>query len=707
MDSLGRNDEDRLISIITPVYNTEGVLYETATSIFNQTFFNFEWVLVDDGSTAPITRTILKELAEKDNRVKLVTHSVNKGLPAARNTGIRNAVSPFLFFLDADDLIDPVFLEKAFLFLSANQEFSFVNSYVKGFGAKEYLWRGGFHELDVFLKENRNTSCFLARKQVLNEVLFDEDLKEGCEDWDFWLNAASKGFWGFTIPEFLFYYRRSENNKWATLAGQESLAKIEKQLTVKYAAKLANNFPTPKLTSYSLGKVASRTEVPLLQLSKNKRILCVLPWLKIGGIDQFNFNLLHGLKEKGWDITVVTTLQDEHPWHEKFRELTSDIFHLANLGDEFNYLSYLDYLIESRAPALLFLSNAMFVYNALPYLSKKHPYLSIVDYLHCEDVGWKNGGYPFFSAFYSDFITKTFTTSNDLKSLYIELGGAAHKAEVCYINVDTNQIKPNDKIRRERRQVLGVRSDVPLILFVARLTAQKQPHVLVETLAKLRKKNSDFKCLVLGDGPEKDEMLRLIHKHKIKNEVIFTGSLPNEEVLAYMDAADIFFLPSKFEGIALSIFEAMAKGLPIVGAKVGGQAELVSSDCGYLVSPSDPDSEASEYARILAELISEPNKRNQLGENARKIVEGSFELALMVNQMNSSFSNLKRNGEICQSVQYREYEHLLNQMIALEKENIQMKVKVESRLVKTIYRYEKPFQRLKKIYTKFHRVISK
>jgi hypothetical protein len=100
-----------------------------------------------------------------------------------------------------------------------------------------------------------------------------------------------------------------------------------------------------------------------------------------------------------------------------------------------------------------------------------------------------------------------------------------------------------------------------------------------------------------------------------------------------MVASDIFFLPSKWEGISLSIYEAMACGLPIVGANVGGQKELLTPECGILVSPSDEETEAREYSELLYRLIVDPNYRAKLGNAGRERVVNFFRLDQMGERM--------------------------------------------------------------------------
>ena len=96
-------------SVVIPLYNKEGYVLETIKSVFNQTFSNYEVIIVNDASTDN-SLEIVKSI--NDKRVRIIEHDKNRGLSATRNTGISNAKNEFIAFLDADDCWDIGFLEK-------------------------------------------------------------------------------------------------------------------------------------------------------------------------------------------------------------------------------------------------------------------------------------------------------------------------------------------------------------------------------------------------------------------------------------------------------------------------------------------------------------------------------------------------------------------------------------------------------------------
>jgi glycosyltransferase involved in cell wall biosynthesis len=335
------------------------------------------------------------------------------------------------------------------------------------------------------------------------------------------------------------------------------------------------------------------------------------------------------------------------------------------------------------------------------------PNIPVVDYLHCEDIDWRNGGYPMVSATFHEFIDHTVTTSGQLQQWLIQRGADWSKTSVCYINIDIVANRKNLDRNLLVRKLLGINKDITTILFVARLTAQKQPLVLLESIERLYQINKNFKCVIIGDGPEKPVLLSQINKSKAKQAIHFLGSLPNEKVMEYMDAADIFFLPSAYEGIALSIFEAMAKELAIVGADVGGQKELVTPDCGYLVPRSSPKQEAEMYAKILAKLISEPGKIKELGKNSRRRVEEHFPLEQMINKMDMILQEAIKNHKSSVANVADQYLVILNRLLHLESLNQQLSEVSNNKINKLLIKYQRQYNLARKSYYKLKGIIAK
>ncbi|MEJ0102861.1 MAG: glycosyltransferase family A protein [Bacteroidota bacterium] len=243
------------VSIITPFYNVENIFKETLFCVLNQSFQNFEWIIVDDCSSNEASLFILKEAALKDARIKILYSEANLGPGAARNKGIKYARGKYLFFVDADDLLEYTIIEKYWLFLNFNNEFAFCNAWHYGFGSENYIWKKGFETARAMLNENVIQPTFMARRVIFQFVEFNETIRDGFEDWDFWLQCAAAGLWGYTLQECLYWYRRSENAvaKWQNWDMGEKMNEFQKGLKKRYEKAFLYQFPSPKLSRFSRG----------------------------------------------------------------------------------------------------------------------------------------------------------------------------------------------------------------------------------------------------------------------------------------------------------------------------------------------------------------------------------------------------------------------------------------------------------------------
>jgi glycosyltransferase involved in cell wall biosynthesis len=664
-----------VVSIITPFYNTGKIFTETVNSILHQSFQSFEWIIVNDNSSDEESLSLLDSLSKSDPRIKVFNNSINYGPSGARNQGIKAASTEYLFFIDADDLIEHTTIEKYFLLLNTQNEYDFVNSWGLGFGEQQYFWRGDFSSPQLFLEENRVTTCFMAQKSLFTTTRFEEEIKHGFEDWDFWLQVLSEGKSGFTIKEYLFWYRRTDfTKKWENWDNGEKQNNFKKQIKHKYGERLKtrHNINQDLDAGYNITKTDVINIEPVNVLHKeNKRILCIFPWLNLGGSDKFNLDAIEGLVKKGWEVTITTTLKSNNEWMPLFSNWTSDIFPLPDLAAVKNYYKILFYLVQSRKPDVILISNSLYGYWAIPFLKNVFPNIPIVDYIHCEDFNWMNGGYPRVNTMFSTLLDKTIVSSNQLKQFIYSLSDGREREcviDVCYTNIDHHKVKKDIATRDMLRQQYSIPDHFDVIIYPVRFVEQKQPFVMAETMKKLKAKTNNFICLAIGDGPLFNDFKAYIKENDIEDKVWCLGAQTNEEVLKYMDASDIFFLPSLYEGIALSMYEALAKELVVVGAVVGGQAELVTDKVGYLIHPSNPVTEADQYCNIIFNLIINKEHKALLQKRSRETITRSFGISEMYDRLDTSLSNVikSRENHYNSDINPESYIQLLNHFLNTE-----------------------------------------
>jgi glycosyltransferase involved in cell wall biosynthesis len=338
-------------------------------------------------------------------------------------------------------------------------------------------------------------------------------------------------------------------------------------------------------------------------------------------------------------LTVVATSRGAHPWRHRHEAETPDVFTLDTFLKLSDYPRFLDYLIESRGIDTVLVTHSQMGYQLLPYLRARHPRLRVLDYIHIEEEQWKSGGYPRFAINYRNFLDVTVASSEHLRQWVVERGGEASKVRVVTTNIDPCEWVRESYDVEALRVKYGVRADVPVIAFVGRICAQKQPRVLAEVLLELHRRGLAFQALVAGDGEDGAMLREFVAVHGL-TEVTLLGSRSNHEVREILAVSDIFFLPSQMEGISLALYEAMAMGLVVVGADVGGQAELVNGETGVLVQRGPRETE--EYAQALAALLEDDARRREMVAAARRRVAEHFTLDEMGDRMAEILDGLPR-----------------------------------------------------------------
>lgn len=207
--------EKGLVSIIVPSYNQGPYLAEALDSVLVQTYANWECIVVDDGSQDN-TAEVAKSYCAKDSRIQYV-YQENSGVSAARNNGVAHSKGVYILPLDGDDKIAPEFLELTLKEIVKDRNIRVVYTDVQYFGARNDIYRLPDFSLEQLLGMNVMCITSLFRREDFDKTGgFNTNMKEGFEDWDFWLSMFQDGEGtAVKIPKVLFYYRRkpvSRNN---------------------------------------------------------------------------------------------------------------------------------------------------------------------------------------------------------------------------------------------------------------------------------------------------------------------------------------------------------------------------------------------------------------------------------------------------------------------------------------------------------------
>jgi glycosyltransferase involved in cell wall biosynthesis len=220
------------VTAVIPCYNHGEFVREAAASCLAQEKADVRVVIVDDGSDDGKTGAACDACRQLDPERVLVIHQENRGLPAARNRGAREAsqrgapwAGEYLVFLDADDWIEPAFVCRLHAAIQADPEtldrLSHAYCQERLVGLAEMVWAVPEWDDKLMMVTNLHPVTALVRRERFEAVGgFDESMKEGYEDWDLWLKFVERGWQGVRVREPLFVWRRHSHSTMIIEAGQ-------------------------------------------------------------------------------------------------------------------------------------------------------------------------------------------------------------------------------------------------------------------------------------------------------------------------------------------------------------------------------------------------------------------------------------------------------------------------------------------------------
>ena len=218
-------------SVIMPCSNDGQYIEEALYSLRAQTYLNWELIVIDDGSDEPETLRVLEQLEEMPYVRLLHTNHVRPA--GARNAGIRAARGTYILPLDADDTIEPTYMEKAVRILNENPSVGVVYCRADLFGEQSGPWYLPDYSLRAMLQDNIVFVTSMFRREDWERVGgFNTNMHAGMEDYDFWLSILELDREVVQIPEVLFHYRIKPKSR--TTGFQDSVEQIKETYHTLY-----------------------------------------------------------------------------------------------------------------------------------------------------------------------------------------------------------------------------------------------------------------------------------------------------------------------------------------------------------------------------------------------------------------------------------------------------------------------------------------
>lgn len=249
-----------VVSIIMPSYNQGIYLAEALDSVLAQTYLYWECIIIDDGSQDN-TAEVAKTYCAKDSRIQYLFQE-NAGVSAARNNGIAHSRGEYILPLDGDDKIAPGFLELTLQEITKDRNIRVVYTEVQYFGARNDVYHLPKFSTEQLLGMNVMCVTALFRREDFDKTGgYNTNMKEGLEDWDFWISMFQDGEGtAVKIPKVLFYYRRkavSRNN-----SANKAEVYFRRRVWENHKEMFSKVYPDPTLTS-EFKRLASSREYKL------------------------------------------------------------------------------------------------------------------------------------------------------------------------------------------------------------------------------------------------------------------------------------------------------------------------------------------------------------------------------------------------------------------------------------------------------------
>lgn len=364
-----------------------------------------------------------------------------------------------------------------------------------------------------------------------------------------------------------------------------------------------------------------------------------------GGSGVVATELGKSVAELGNDVHFITS---GHP--SRLREFSERIYlHKVETGDYPLFQQHTPYAlslaVKIREVADQYALDLIHVHYAIPHATSAFlaremlapRRLPTITTLHGTDitlVGVMPSFYEItrFSISVSDYIT---TVSEFLREETVSEFHIEKPIEVIHNFVDTEEFRPAcDPHVRARFAPDGTR----VLMHVSNFRKVKNIPVIVDIFCGVRERVPS-RLVLIGDGPEREAIERLVVERGIRDEVCFLGD--QGDVATLLPAADVFMLPSEHESFGLAALEAMSCAVPVIGSNIGGLPEvIVDGETGYLCGPHD----VSCMIDLVSKLLQDEPRRLEMGKRARERAAGTFGRSAIVERYLDAYRRVLAEG---------------------------------------------------------------
>tara|TARA_B100000315_G_scaffold60548_1_gene55001 strand:+ start:704 stop:2770 length:2067 start_codon:yes stop_codon:yes gene_type:complete len=677
------------VTVLMSVYNGEKYLRESIDSILNQTYHNFEFIIIDDGST-DASREII--ISFNDPRIILIANNKNIGLSKSLNKGIHQAQGKYIARQDADDVSHLTRIEKEFASIQrGNQDIVYCRyqyltkngkrlSWVSPMISEQSLGRGL-----IELKDPIAHGSVLMKKESLIDVGGYNELFIFSQDYELWMRLLSYKK-KFKCIDNVGYYQRllSQGDKikrnaqrWYTTKVIDHYANNKKMSIIELTALLDKVVSSSKLQQYptastfkeffyyyNLMKIQIRGFLINYAISSHQfrtgenyktKILMITGayYPEVNGAANQCRHLVTQLTKKTIDFKVLTTTRDPDLLPETKIDGV-DIFRVfIEKKTVWNYLKaffkFTTFIFHNKAHFQIIHFHGFSLKSALIMILSKFFHKKVIVKMtlleHDDPKTMKKRGFMFHHFFSKADIY--IALNPRFRDLYRQAQLPLHRLKQIPNGVDKNRFRPRIKNELlELRKELGLPMQGKVLLFVGHWSrSHKAPDMLFKVWKKqISKFFPDTVLVFIGSmDPHHFEVDGDLVENVLEKSKPYIGKLiffveKTLEIEKYYQASDVFVLPSNREGLPNVLLEAMACGLPVVASNLNGITDWIIKDGknGFLFEPGD----SNQLGEILLKVLDDDQLSQEVGLHARETVIKRFSMDTVANSYFNLYKSL-------------------------------------------------------------------
>ena len=394
-----------------------------------------------------------------------------------------------------------------------------------------------------------------------------------------------------------------------TLRGIPEQAGVERRIRVAFM-----------LTPVEFGG-AERVCLTLLK-SINRERFDVVPILFTRPYERDNMFVRH-LREVGYDCCEIPVALQEHGDYLRVARCYKLVWRQLRTRD-------VD-LVHTHGYLADIVGIPVARLNGIPTLSTCHGFIPTT---------WKVRLYNALDRIVLKFGTQVMAVSEAIKQDLVDSGLSSGRVQVVANAVSAAIDRDMTHANREAgRKSHGIRSTDFVLGYVGRLSAEKGLKYLITACAELVASGIPLRALIIGEGPQRNELEQLSRQLGLGDQVVFAGF--QKDVAQWLPCMDVFVLPSLTEGTPMALLEAMTYGVPAVASAVGGVPEMIKNgETGILVPPG----KAEEISNATLALFRDPAQRQKLSQNAITFARTRYSVEQWIGRIEMEYQKLSRRS---------------------------------------------------------------